>query len=401
MPAVATASVRTLLAAACALCATQVLAAPLFSDDAESGTLTSDQSPPGAWARLGPGPAANTISSHQEAAHRGTRGIRHIDAANAPVKAVQGLVASDLAPVQGSVTGRFWFRHTPQSTTGNLMVFKLEGVDAQVRIRHDGGELHWDLAGRSGEGDDWTTFIGPDSGPSLNVREWQLVELLVEGMGSANGKLSLFVDRKLVVARSDLDFKTRVLRGLDLGGVWSDEASFMGLSDFDDVRVSVEPPASRIGLALASDAETANGCVPITLSLHDSPTDALAPAPYDVDVSLVAPERSGRFFEDDACTREIDRKSVPAESTSTTVYFAPGSAGTFTLKAEHLDFFPASLSLVSTGTGGLTPATPGQDGICGPRCPDPWTIGCQASPAQGALSFAALLVLGTLRRKRS
>ena len=98
---------------------------------------------------------------------------------------------------------------------------------------------------------------------------------------------------------------------------------------------------------------------------------------------------------------EIDRKIVSAESTSTTVYFAPGAAGTFTLKAEHLDFFPASISLVSTGAGGLTPARPGQEGICGPHCPDPWTTGCQAWPSHGALPWAALLMLGLLRRKHS
>ncbi len=442
-------SLRPLLVAFCTLCVPPVLAAPIFSDDAESGALTS---PEGEWERILPGPALNAIQVSPEAAHRGAFGLRHVDG-DATNGGQQIAAVAGFESTGGRLYSRFWFRHLPQSNSGNLLVFNISDLDAQLRVKYYPDGLRWELAGREGPGGQ---FVGPFSGPLVKTGAWQLVEFVIEGIGTPSGKLSLFLDRQHVKTRSDLDFVSRSVGGVEVGGSWSDLPEFKGVTDYDDVRVSEEPPASRIGVSLASGEETAHGCIPLTVSLHDTLDDALAPAPYDVDVSLVAPREPGSFFADRACETATHHATIPADSPTTTVYYAPRGPSVFQITAEHPDFFPGTLPLKTTTPQRVTcgdewtfqpEGEPPADGHAlsalsgelpaeirfdaapgriqwtpGPedegdhhwllegsaptplelrvRCRDPWTTGCQTSPAPVALSAAALVVLGALRRRR-
>jgi MYXO-CTERM domain-containing protein len=180
-----------------------------------------------------------------------------------------------------------------------------------------------------------------------------------------------------------------------MGEPWSDTGPFVGSIDFDDVRVSAAPMASRLELRRAEGASASPGCLAVDVGLWSSASGALAPAPYETEVALTVSAGQGTFHADEACRAPVLVLVLPTGSSGRRVYFRPGGTGdTATLAASHPDFLPAKLDVQGQGSGEVPGETP-EDGAAGPWTTD---LGCTSAP--GALFALPLLLAPWLRRRR-
>ncbi|MFY0575322.1 hypothetical protein ACN28S_14005 [Cystobacter fuscus] len=197
-------------------------------------------------------------------------------------------------------------------------------------------------------------------------------------------------------ALSGIDWRNTtvyVLKWLQVGEPWTDQGFFTGSIDFDDLRVSAVPMASRLQLQRPADASTSSGCIAVDVSLRSSASGALAPAPYETEVSLATTAGEGRYHADGTCKSPVERVRLPTGTFERRVYFRPGaSPGRVTLAASHPDFLPATLQVEADGT----PMGDADGGAAG----GPWTMGLGCTSAPGALVSLPVLLWPWFRRSR-
>jgi hypothetical protein len=361
-------------------------AADWFSDDFETGTLRSWDSPPGRWDET-PVSSSNTLVSDAAAAHRGLFGLLVTDRSSTTAFQASADVARP--SLTSSFFFRTWLRLRSVSTSGDVVL--VQALPALVELRIARQEPVWELAVRNGSGQQYVSRRTPTTEP-LREDRWYLVEFGARGLGSPAGQAWLWLDGVEVGALSGLDWQDKAyqLEQLRVGEPWTDTGSFVGSIDMDDVRVSASPMASRLELRLPEEAKS--GCIAVAVSLRASSEEALAPAPYEVPVTLGIPQGGGSFHSDAGCEdAAVEAVRLPAGTSQQRVYFRPsGASGQATLRASHPDFLPATLRVEGTGGPGEPPD--------GDGAASPWTMDLGCSAATGG--FAMLLGPWVLWRRR-
>lgn len=358
-----------------------------FADDFETGTLVAEDSPAGRWDDAVP-ISPNTLASGTAGAHRGRYGFTVVDRAS-----VSGSQAS-INVLRASLTSEFhmrsWLRMRAVGTEGNVVLMQGLPMLVELRLVLLPG-LRWELAARNGSGRTYVSLHGSD----VVADRWYLVEFGVRGLGTTSGEARLWVDGiEQGTALTGRDFRdaANVLERVIVGEPWSDTGAFTGSFDFDDVRVSASPMASRLGLQRPVAASESSGCLAVDVSLRASATGALAPAPYDVEVALAVNGGAGDFHADADCKDSLVRVVLPTGTSERRVHFRPTDPeATVTVGASNVDFLPASLSVDPTGV----PPGEGDDDGGGP-----WT--CSSAPgAFGAMPLLLGLWLWHVRRLRA
>ncbi|RKH14441.1 hypothetical protein D7V97_03225 [Corallococcus sp. CA053C] len=346
-----------------------------FADDFETGTLVVEDSPAGRWDDAVPF-SPNTLASGTAGAHRGRYGFTVVDR-----DSVSGSQAS-INVVRASLTSEFhmrsWLRMRAVGTTGNVVLMQGLPMLVELRLVLLPG-LRWELAARSGSGRTYVSLHGSD----VAADRWYLVEFGIRGLGTTSGEARLWVDGiEQGTALSGQDFRgaANMVEQVMVGEPWSDTGTFTGSFDFDDVRVSAAPMASRLELQRPVAASGSSGCLAVEVSLRSSENGTLAPSPYDAEVALAVNGGAGDFHEDADCDSPVARVVLPKGGSERRVYFHPkDSGGTVTLTASHGDFLPASLSV---DPANVLPGDGDEDGG------GPWT--CSSAP--GAFGGLPLLL---------
>ncbi|MFP2933465.1 hypothetical protein ACLESO_51625 [Pyxidicoccus sp. 3LG] len=367
------------------------LAAPglWLADDFETGTLRSSEAPPGRWDHatvISP----NRLASGAVGAHRGRYGLTVTDSTSEEGAVVS--VVQDQDPLTSELHVRTWLRLRAVSTYGGLVLMQALPASVELRLLEHEGGLIWELAGRDGPGPN-PTYVSR-RGSRVETERWYLVELSARGLGTPAGEARLWVDGVEQVAPlsgRDWNHPEYEVDVFIVGEPWSDTGTFQGSIDFDDVRVSATPQASR--LELRRPVEASSGCIAVDVSLRGSASNAPAPAPYDTDVALHVREGEGTFHADGDCRSPVTGALLPAGVSERQVYFRPGGpGGVATLEASHPDFLSARLGVESDGG----PESDPDEEEAG----SPWTadLGCASAP--GALVTLPFLLVPWLRRRR-
>ncbi|HEX8537416.1 MAG TPA: LamG-like jellyroll fold domain-containing protein [Cystobacter sp.] len=362
-----------------------------FSDDFETGALIA---PEGRW-DLARSISPNTLANGAAGAHRGQYGLTLIDRNNSNASEYQGSADFENTPLTSEFFLRSWMRLRDVGTSGRLIVIQANPLKVELRLL---GPLPlWELSVRKGTEQTYASVHGP----RVEQERWYLVEFSARGLGTSNGEARLWVDgveqgtSEQRTTLSGLDWRDAlyVLKWIQVGEPWTDQGTFTGSIDFDDVRVSATPMASRLQLQRPEDTGVSSGCLAVDVSLRSSTTGALAPAPYETEVSLSTTAGEGRYHAEGTCKSPVERVRLPTGSVERRVYFRPGGPpGRVTLAASHPDFLPATLQVEGDGT---TVGDTDGGGAAGP-----WTMDLGCTSAPGALVPLPVLLGPWFRRSR-
>lgn len=361
------------------------VAAPVtwFSDDFETGTLLASDSPAGRWDNA-IAKSPNTLSSGVAGAHRGQYGLTASDRNGSSGGTFHASTYATLSSQAPDFFIRTWLRVRSIGTLGSVVA--IQALPATVELRLAAPGFSWELAARQGASQAYVSVHGSP----VEAERWHLVEISARGLKSLAGEARLWVDgvEQGVLSGRDWSGSDYHLETLQVGEPWSDTGAFTGFIDFDDLRVGDAPMASRLELREPEDAGDSPGCIAVDVSLRTSGTRALAPAPYDVAVSLASTVGGASgFHADAACRTPLPPVLLPAGASERRVYFHAGDTWTqATLNASHPDFLPTALAVEG---GGALPDV----GALGP-----WTLGCASAP--GVLLAWPLVLLAALRRGR-
>ncbi|ATB38134.1 hypothetical protein CYFUS_003565 [Cystobacter fuscus] len=362
-----------------------------FSDDFETGALIA---PEGQW-DLARSISPNTLTNGAAGAHRGQYGLTLIDRNNSSVSEFQGSADFESTPLTSEFFFRSWMRLRDVGNPGKVVAIQTNPMRVELRLLSP--SPIWELSVRKGTEQTYASVHGT----RVEQDRWYLVEFSARGLGTTHGEARLWVDgveqgaSEQRTALSGLDWRDAiyVLKWIQVGEPWTDQGFFTGSIDFDDVRVSATPMASRLQLQRTEDTGASSGCLAVDVSLRSSASGALAPAPYETEVSLSTTAGEGRYHADEACKSPVERVRLPTGTFERRVYFRPGGPpGTVTLAASHPDFLPATLQVEGDGT----PVGDADGGAAGP-----WTMGLGCTSASGALvSLPVLLWPGSRRSRR-
>ncbi len=317
-------------------------------EDAESTPLLCSSTPPGYWTSNTSFDAANSASLSTSAAHRGTKGIRAIDGRSSAGGGSELRLASSLGRVSPALYQRFWFRLAAHNNVGeaDISLNWSGGVFAtmsELMIVNPGASLR--LAGHNGAGD---YFFSDVPGFNLATGSWYLVEQSLTGLGSTSGALRLWVNGQLRHSVSNINWTGAYVDDQEIGFPWANAYAFTATADFDDLATSSAPMPSHFGVSAAASAAT-GACIPVTVSLLDSVSNAPAAAPYAFAAGLtIGGGVTGSFFTAAGCGTATSTATFAAGVTSQTVYFQATSSGAASLGANFVDYFPASANVTVT-----------------------------------------------------
>lgn len=231
------------------------------------------------------------------AAHRGAAGLRLDDQNAGTGQNVGSKVAHEkLGNAPASSWLRLWFRSAQLTQPGRQVVAQLgfgsgnTTTGRQQEIVLTGSRLTSD--GRTTAGFTTTeAFVTLDGG-------WHLLELGWEGVGTSQGTRELFVDGTSAIRFENQAFGwPQSAQAVAVGGVFV-ERSFVGQLDFDDVRLSTDPPASQFGVV--GDALVGR-CTPLRLELRDSRQGVVELAPTELRLEVALEGADGAVHFGDGC----------------------------------------------------------------------------------------------------
>lgn len=321
-----------------------VSAADLIADDFESGNLST-------WGSPSVTSGLNTLRAETEAAHRGSFGMRFVDANGASGDGDEGGIGLNTAPLVDSYM-RGWIRITASNGLGRITV--IDFFNGSANLNNTNLVFNSRLYQLSGS-DRGGAYPEANATPAFERGEWHLVEAAVRGGGTAAGERSLWIDGVLQGRHSNLDWASSawVTRRIAIGAPYSKDRRFQGTVDFDDVRFTTHAPASTLRTSIAA---TGNGCRAVTVELVDSGAAALAPAPYDVDAAFQIP---GTVHQANDCSDAASTTlRIAAGSTSATGYLRFTEAGTFDVSASQPDFLSSPPVSVEVEEGTALEPTP-------------------------------------------
>ncbi len=315
----------------------------LFSDDFERGGLVASDLPAGKWAVLSPAPGG-ILHTASGAAHQGNLGLELVDAHAAPEGQDEGSVRARFEGLV-SVYARYWVRLVATtSRAGGEIISGTQSTGpagcgvVDVVVNAETGTL-WV------EGCDATGASTAEPHISQSLEDgWHLVETSVLGLGGIDGERSLYVDGLLRSDRKGLNLTGLGAVGFSLGEPWALPATYVGTLQFDDVRASVSPLASRVVFLTPATAQV-GVCTLVNLSLRDSVLDAPSAMPWEISASLEVHAVNGTFFEDSGCSVPSSRVIFRAGFASAVRFVRFDGPGTAQLSATSSDFLGPQTTL--------------------------------------------------------
>ena len=314
-------------------------AADLVSDFEEGGLLHASE-PPGPWSTAWLPTSANTLAISTDAAHRGFRGLRLLDQNASSDGFGENSVSHDTYVASGDYYLRLWLRVNPASALGTMSLVTLADASdnitmASLDLIYPSGLLA--TAGLDGaeQGQDLS------AGPPLAPGTWHLVELGLQGIGTRSAARTLWVDGVKRSGATDLDLDSTVgaLSHVSIGGPWAVDRRFVGFIDFDDVRGTLAPPASRWQLALDEQTLRAGVCTRVDVMLASSQSAAMTPAAEPVTPTLDA--SGAALHGDPRCETPAAPLMLGPDVPSRAVWVRTGAAA-FTLSASSEDYLPVT-----------------------------------------------------------
>ncbi|MBL8954573.1 MAG: hypothetical protein JNK82_27585 [Myxococcaceae bacterium] len=350
------------------------------------------------WRLEGDAPGAGGhIRIEAAAAHRGSFGLRFTDDGSAARLGPGPRLGTTFSFSSPQLYSRVWLRAAVVGGSGNTRAFWSQWATAQggpnnahsfqisARGEVTAGEQGVLPDGGSRGRDDPTGFK-LDGG-------WHLLEAATFGAGSdSTAGVTLYRFDGLDAGRhSGVSAWADRFVGFSLGSAYA-FGTFGAQLDFDDVRVSTQPLATRLALRVDGPL-VARACNPVVVSLQAS-----MPAPDGgeaAEVTATAPVLlavgGALLYADDGCTEPLDGGATLATGAARlTLFVAPPIAGAYTLTARQRDglpdFFDAELL-----TTAMEPDADGGEPV------NLYALRCGAGP--GGLLVAALLLL--VNRARS
>ncbi|HVE85836.1 MAG TPA: hypothetical protein VND93_23435, partial [Myxococcales bacterium] len=279
-------------------------------------------------------------------------------------------------PTTSKVFHRVWWRQGGFSNLGNghplagITSSGLTGVStgavklpmAALSLASTGAVVLWGYsqAGGVASRDLPVTVSGP-LGPG-----WHLLELEVDGAGTATGQRFAWVDGQLAPV-STASWSGVVPTQWADGHLPDDQAlGYVGRDDYDDSRTSAGSQPSQFTVLGGTADVNVGACTPITIQVIDS-FGGLAAPPEDVPLSYNA-GGAGSFFTDATCTSAVTVLPVPSGVSALQFYFLATGAitGPVTLALSSLDYLArnSTLRILSATPGDTTPPS-----VPGPAVP--------------------------------
>jgi hypothetical protein len=320
--------------------------ATIFSDDFESGALLTSAMPAGRWDAMYVEPGTSYAPS-PGARHRGQLGVRLTDGVSGNGTTSSSWLRRELPNATGDRYVRFWFRTQNSNGSGFVKFMNIHGTTQSLTLSEavvDGPGLAAEL----GAFGPMTTLPLIDSGISYQPGTWYLVEVSATGVGTTAGAARLWIDGVRRAEVTGLDWSTIITNWFFIGEGWCN-LSWTGELDFDDVRVSTTPPASRLTWKTSGELRPGE-CTELAVRLEDSEGN-VAPAPYDFTANLAGSNTApAPLFSDALCTQRTSTAFFRTGQQSVSVWLRPESAPTVDLHASYEDFVPGQLSAPVQGT---------------------------------------------------
>ncbi|MFL5318954.1 MAG: LamG-like jellyroll fold domain-containing protein [Myxococcaceae bacterium] len=388
----------------------------IISEDFDRPQLFWTDVPPGPWQFSDVAPStANSVGSTPSGAHRGDGGLHTVDTASSGTFDDEADLGMSLEPIQPQVYFRGWFRMTQPDAVGVETVL---AVHLNIGGGSPGLSLEIDSMGRfclGGHDVNGTYSVAPCTVPVV-PGSWYLLEGALTGLGSDAGVRTMWINGAQA-ATTTVDWSAKTAHSFTVGNAWGEPRDFTGTMDWDDFRATLYPPASTFNVQVPP-VVAPGSCVAAKLSLVDS-TGATAPAPYDVDATLVASNATVSLQPD--CSAPTSLATLPNGSTGVTLYVSALALGPSTIVASHPDFidglasFDGGLLVADGGSsdggtfsdGGAEPVDGGQDdsGLlddggtvrAGPRAA---RVGCGCDQSSGVMLLSMALLACLARRGR-
>lgn len=311
---------------------------PYLAEDFEAGLLTTDLPTAGAWT-LVVGPGEDQLLLNVEAAHRGDAGLRHVDASSGPDGGAGLAIRQAFDAATPDVHARAWIRTTPAQRVGALSILQLtasvanEAALASVGFDFSAGVL--EVSGVDAQG----TTTRERTGASIPTGTWQLLELALTGLGTLNGSRAVWLDGEPVSLRSAIDLRGLSADEILLGQPSTQDGAFVGIVDFDDVRVSAAPLPAMLHVDLPAQAQS-GACAAAGIQLRSSTTSLPARTEAHITVPLTVSSGRADLFLDEACQHPTTSIDIPAGFAGVTVFWRAPGAGRVQLDATHTDLLP-------------------------------------------------------------
>lgn len=383
----------------------------LIDDFEATNRLTSD-APPGPWATLDSYPNVSLTRS-TAAARRGNAGLRLDDQAS--MMGAGDMTALYSPPLSLSQTAslRFWVRLTSTNARGGVTLGQLlsdlpDGRPfCDVGLELTTGQLQLNGADSAG------AYVLTPSTVSFDAGSVMLVECAVRGMGSLAGERLLYANGVRVAEQRNLDLRDAGVQTAAIGQPYSADRRFVGVIDFDEVRVADRLQASRIWVDAGVNAFVRGECTPVDVGFIDSEG---APQPMPSDVLLSSTILQAQPFSDAACTMSSGGLVVPAGQTSVRFFVRAGINSPVTLDFSFSDLIGADFvrPIVAAGVdagapdagsvdagapdAGAGPVSWEDAGVPAPPQALQVGCGCTAVPPFWLLGALALLLRATRRR---
>ncbi|MBL8952671.1 MAG: hypothetical protein JNK82_17965 [Myxococcaceae bacterium] len=304
---------------------------PALRDDFEALT--------GPWAVRDEG-AQTPIVNRAVAARRGNFGVRFVDESSGSGSGTESRLARVWPQRPSRIMGRGFFRAGAMSMPSDHVFFNVNSNFGNGNYSLAAFEFHVPGGGVTNQVFDANGFRESEdlAGATMAPGEWHLAELLVEGLGTANGCVKAAFDGVPRHERCGLQLSQAGPPEAIIGFPWQAPRAARGSIDADDVAYSESVMASRLVLTPAAVMAKTGECVKVEAALESSWGGA-APAAFDETV----PAAPGfATFSDAACGTAVDGLALVAGTASASVFVKPLVAGTGSPLA-------APLSVMSSG----------------------------------------------------
>lgn len=370
--------------------AATVVVAPLHTnDDFEGGGLLFSDAVPGQWKDMTSG-APSLFGLDAGAARRGNFGLGHHDLQSVATNGEGGRLGTYFGLIGPALYVRFWFRMSGEPSGGAV-------VPAIVGVRPSYASFfnfYVEPTGRvafGGYNVDLSQFDYDGTPAHVADGGWFLVEMVTDGMGSAQAARRLFIngaDAGVQLANMDGGSFWR----FDVGQPWGQPRTWTGNADFDDVRVSPSILPSRVGVQ--PEAELVAGtCTRVGIELQNSVT-GVATAPLinvQLDLSSAGPANA-QWFSSEECGASIGSITIDGSEGARSAWIRPESPGSVTLQAINSDYLGGTFTTEVSGA-------PDPDGSGRDLGRASLAVGCGCAQTDPAVLVGLLLCIAGMRRR--